>query len=119
MLDRFDSNYFGWSFARRYYGVYTRCFTSEMRVRRRRYATLVRPLPYSAIAFFLHVSPGMELQPRFAVMQSAIGVIARRNKATMATLAGMTKKKIDKALDESHMNTSKNNSTPPSSSSLL
>lgn len=52
-------------------------------------------------------------------MQSAIGVIARRNKATMATLAGMTKKKIDKALDESHMNTSKNNSTPPSSSSLL
>uniref|UniRef100_A0A0A9X9H7 50S ribosomal protein L30 n=1 Tax=Lygus hesperus TaxID=30085 RepID=A0A0A9X9H7_LYGHE len=40
----------------------------------------------------------MEVQPRFAVLQSAIGVVAKQNATKMAILAGMKRNSLDKAM---------------------
>lgn len=63
-LDRHQTSFDGWVYGIKYYGVYREGVTPQMRVRRKRWAALVRPLPYSRISFLLRVSPGMEVQPR-------------------------------------------------------
>ncbi|CAG9572113.1 conserved hypothetical protein [Leishmania major strain Friedlin] len=63
-LDRYNTNFMGWTYSTKYYGIYTGRLTDEVRVRRMRWTALIRPLPYSRVAFYLRVCPGMETQQR-------------------------------------------------------
>ncbi|CAJ1987669.1 N-inal region of Chorein a TM vesicle-mediated sorter [Leishmania donovani] len=63
-LDRYNTNFMGWTYSTKYYGIYTDRLTDEVRVRRMRWTALIRPLPYSRVAFYLRVCPGMETQHR-------------------------------------------------------
>ncbi|KPA77884.1 hypothetical protein ABB37_06676 [Leptomonas pyrrhocoris] len=63
-LDRYHTNFEGWTYSTKYYGLYTERQTPQVRVRRMRWTALVRPLPYSRVAFYLRVAPGMETQRR-------------------------------------------------------
>jgi vacuolar protein sorting-associated protein 13A/C len=63
-LDRYHTNFEGWTYSTKYYGLYSERLTSKVRVRRMRWTALVRPLPYSRVAFYLQVAPGMETQRR-------------------------------------------------------
>lgn len=63
-LDRYHTNFEGWTYSTKYYGTYSERLTLQVRVRRMRWTALVRPLPYSRVAFYLRVAPGMETQAR-------------------------------------------------------
>ncbi|KAG5482531.1 hypothetical protein CUR178_05671 [Leishmania enriettii] len=63
-LDRYNTNFEGWTYSTKYYGIYTDRLTEEVRMRRMRWTALIRPLPHSRIAFYLRVCPGMETQRR-------------------------------------------------------
>nr|CAJ2470207.1 unnamed protein product [Leishmania braziliensis] len=63
-LDRYNTNFMGWTYSTKYYGIYTDRLTAEVRVRRMRWTALLRPLPYSRVAFYLRVCPGMETKQR-------------------------------------------------------
>ncbi|CAD2212719.1 hypothetical protein AGDE_14155 [Angomonas deanei] len=59
VVNRFDTDFDGWSFSNKYYGRYSPIYTDSVRVRRKRWAALVKPLPHSPIATFLKICPGM------------------------------------------------------------
>ncbi|KAG5508787.1 hypothetical protein JKF63_05286 [Porcisia hertigi] len=64
ILDRFHTNFMGWTYSTKYYGIYSDRLTDNVRVRRMRWTALIRPLPYSRVACYLNVCPGLETQQR-------------------------------------------------------
>ncbi|KAG5504216.1 hypothetical protein JIQ42_06048 [Leishmania sp. Namibia] len=74
-LDRYNTNFEGWTYSTKYYGIYTDRLTTEVRMRRMRWTALIRPLPHSRIAFYLRVCPGMETQRRRTASSIFAGTI--------------------------------------------
>ncbi|GET87435.1 hypothetical protein, conserved [Leishmania tarentolae] len=83
-LDRYHTNFMGWTYSTKYYGVYTDRLTDEVRMRRMRWTALVRPLPYSRVAFYLRVCPGMETSHRRTPSSAFTRAITMPQESTIA-----------------------------------